>query len=683
MKKIFLLLKLVIFFCIVIVPGVAFTQMQGEYSEPYTLGEVVVSAEKKVVESVGTVREITSEDIQNKDARTLDEALQLLPGVIIRTGADGVPRVDLRGFRSRHVILLLDGIPINSTDDGQFDPSIIPTENIERIKVSYGDHSVLYGDGGLGGVINIITKRQKKGINGMVSGEAGGKGDSYLGRFNISGGKGIADFFLSGSMYDRNGFPLSDDFKPTDIEDGDVRNNSDKRRNNLFANLNVSPNDRLTFGGVVSYSHGEFGKPPSTIDDPTDLFADKPKFERIDNFEGWSGQLSVGYDIPGPLGVRAWIFINQLREEDNQYDDGNYNSMDDPTVKGTFHQMSTTRIKGAALQTSYDLQAFGLLTLGLNARKEELDLDGRIRDVPSGGGGGGGGGGTTYAVRDFKDDRDIEVYSVALEYEVTPFKNFGLVLGYGHNWQEKDDGGNDNSDGGSDNEGSYLVGAYYDITQNTRIKASAAKQIRFPTILQLYDESGGNPDLTTEKSYNYELGLEQKLPLKSLVTLTGFLIDVKNYIEKIDDVNQNNDKYRFQGFELTGETRFVRNLLLRAGYTYLDTKDRSPDTEKDELQYRPRHKLTFESKYYFPFGLSPYMNIIYVADQVFYTKKTPFQKRSLNDYFLVNLRLDQALLKNKVNLYVGVDNLFDTDYETSYGFPQAGRFIYGGVQVNI
>ena len=45
--------------------------------------------------------------------------------------------------------------------------------------------------------------------------------------------------------------------------------------------------------------------------------------------------------------------------------------------------------------------------------------------------------------------------------------------------------------------------------------------------------------------------------------------------------------------------------------------------------------------------------------------------------------LDQELLKGKADLYLGVDNLFDVDYETSYGFPQAGRFIYGGVRVTL
>ena len=76
----------------------------------------------------------------------------------------------------------------------------------------------------------------------------------------------------------------------------------------------------------------------------------------------------------------------------------------------------------------------------------------------------------------------------------------------------------------------------------------------------------GNPDLETEKSYNYELGIEQGLPLNSRVSLTGFRSDVKNYIEKLfnDVPYENNDEYRFQGIELTAETQFMKNLMLRA-----------------------------------------------------------------------------------------------------------------------
>jgi outer membrane cobalamin receptor len=278
-------------------------------------------------------------------------------------------------------------------------------------------------------------------------------------------------------------------------------------------------------------------------------------------------------------------------------------------------------------------------------------------------------------VRDFDDVNDNNIYSVALEYEVNPLKDLGLVLGYSHNWLDKEEG--------SDNEPSYMAGVYYDIFEKTRVKASYAKKIRFPSINQLYEEERGNPDLTTEESNNYELGIEQGLPYNSKIGLTGFYIDVKDYIERIgDEPFSNNDKYNFQGAELFAETRFLKNMMARLGYSYLYTKDKTPDTNRTELQNRPRHMVTFEGKYSFNFGFSAYMNILYVADQVFYTDDFS-GRRDLNDYTLVGLKLDQVLLKNRLNLYIGVDNLFDDDYETSYGFPQAGRFIYGGLQVNL
>jgi vitamin B12 transporter len=625
----------------------------------YTLGEIIVSGEREGVESVGTVREITSEDIRNKGARTLDEAMKLLPGLYMRTGADGVPRVDLRGFRSRHVILLLDGIPINSTYDGNFDPSLIPAESIEKIKVSYGTHSVLYGDGGLGGVINIITKKGTAGVRGMVSGEAG-EADHYLGTFNVSGAHEKVDFFIGGSMLDSNGFRLSDDFKETPEEDGDIRENSDRRNNNFFSNVNFSPSEKVIIGAVFNYLNGEFGKPSTTIS-PQDDFSDKQRYERMDNFEGYSGHLSLSYDLPGPFGLRSWIFFNQLAEEENRYDDGNYSSI---TGNGAFHHDNETQVMGAALQTTYNLKTAGVLTLGLRGRGEEWETDGY--DI------------TKTGRVDTHDEKDIAVYSAALEYEVVPVKNLGLVFGYGYNWLEKDEG--------DDNEGSYLIGVYYDIYENTRIKGSFARKIRFPDIRQLYDISRGNPDLKTEKSNNYEVGIEQKLPWNTKATLIGFLIDMQDYIEYVETVSDkfvNFSEYKFKGIELTAENRYVQDLLLRTGYTYIYTKDESPDTERDELQYRPEHTFSFESKYSFAFGLSAYMNVMHIADQVYYSRTTPVRKRNLDDYTLVNLKLDQAFLNGKLDVYLGADNIFDEDYEQSYGFPQAGRFIYGGITVSL
>ncbi len=640
-----------------------------EAEEPgvYTLGEIVVSAQNEGVEAAGTVREITAEEIRNKDARNLAEALELLPGVEVRTGAEGTPRIDIRGFRSRHIVLLLDGIPLNSTSDGQFDPSIIPTENIARIKVSYGTSSVLYGQGGLGGVINIITKKGKEGFQGMASGEAG-EGLERLGRLTFSGAKENVDFFLSGSMAAQRGFRLSNDFSATPLEDGDLRSNSDARRNNLFGNIGYSPTEDWDIGLVTTYTKGNHGIPASTRQstktDP-DPFASNPKYERVNDLEGFSTQLSTNYDLPGPADIRGWVYFNSLDEERTRYDNSNYNSMNN---KGSFFEDGRSNVWGGAIQSSCDLRSAGSFTIGLDAQRQDFKQSGKVRDVQVG---------RKYEFSYFDDKWNLDVYDASIEYEVSPFQNFGVVLGYSHHWLNKEEGSNDN-------DGSYLGGLHYDVLKDTRLRGSVARKIRFPTIQQLYEKEYGNPDLETEESYNYELGIEQGLPLNSRVALTGFLSDVKNYIEKpfTDSPYENNDKYRFQGLELTAETRFMKNLTLGAGYTFLDTQDKSPGTEKDELQYRPKHKLTFEGKYTFDCGFSAYMNVIYVADQVYYSRDTPLEKRDLNDYALLNIKFDQTLLNGLLDVFVGADNLFDKDYEESYGFPMAGRTVYGGVEVH-
>jgi outer membrane cobalamin receptor len=640
--------------------GFALCQGEDEKTGIYTLGEVVVKAEREGVESIGTVREIKAEDIRNKGARTLEEALKLLPGVNIRTGADGVPRVDIRGFRSRHVILLLNGIPFNSTYDAQFDPSIIATENIAKIKISYGTHSVSYGQGGLGGVINIVTKKGKDGIHGELLGEAGEQ-DRQLGQATLYGGQGRANFFLSASALDTDGFRLSDDFDATPLEDGGLRENNDEERKNLFANLGFGPFNNLEIGLVLNYLQGEFGKPPITVDKNMDPdFGKNPKYERVEDYEGYSGQLSLKYDVSDLNTVRGWAFLNHLEEETKQYDDANYDSV---TQNGSFKRDDETLISGGTLQGLFNVGSTGLFTVGASVERQDYEADGfEIKKK---------------GTNQIDIDKDIHLYSAYMEYEVLPFEQLGLVLGYSHHWLEKDDGGDDDK-------GAFLAGAHYDIWRNTRIRGSVARKIRFPSIRQLYEPDSGDPDLTTEESYNYELGIEQKLPLESTVSLVGFLSDVDDYIEKLppDDRFKNNDEYRFLGFELTAESRAIDNLFLRAGYTYLDSEDRSSGSERDELQYRPEHKFAFEGMYRFDMGFSIYLNVLRVARQYDYSNTVPLEKRRMNDYTIFNMKLDQDLFRGRTGLYLGVDNLFDEDYEESFGFPQAGRTVYGGAKIS-
>ncbi|MGA7828980.1 MAG: TonB-dependent receptor plug domain-containing protein, partial [Geobacteraceae bacterium] len=237
-------------------------EQSSDDAPTFSLGEVIVSANKPAVEAAGTVEEVTAADIEASGARNLSEAIDLLPGVNIRTGGDGVPRIDLRGFKTRHVVLLLDGVPYNSAFDQQFDPTLIPVEDIARIKVTKGPSSVLYGQGGLGGVINIITKKGTKKTRAMAGLEMGDH-EPYRVKASLGTGAGKFDVFVSGSATKQNSFPLSDDFKATTLQQSGYRVNSDGERNNVYANIGFTPSEDLSLALTLSYKRGGYGKPPN------------------------------------------------------------------------------------------------------------------------------------------------------------------------------------------------------------------------------------------------------------------------------------------------------------------------------------------------------------------------------------------------------------------------------------
>ncbi|HEX6965850.1 MAG TPA: TonB-dependent receptor [Gemmatimonadaceae bacterium] len=664
----------------------------------YELGEVVVSGHAPVSEASGTVRTITSEDIRASGARTLDEALDLLPGLHVRTGGDGVPRIDVRGFRPRHVLLLLDGVPLNSTYDGQFDPTLIPVEEIAYIKMTPGPSSVLYGANELAGTINIITRRGGGPAHGEVGTEARER-DAALLRANAGGGSDRISAFASASGFRTDGYfaPAS---SPSLASSSDVlRGNTDRKLVSLFGSVHAQPTSHVTLGLVLSGVHGAYGIPTTVITDSTDPFATRPTYERVPLVDQRSAQLAASYAPTGPIVVRSWAYTDRYREDHDRYDDSTYSSMSDSLVSGTYRQSSRSLVSGIGVQTTADGAAWGRLTLGLSAEHDDWTSKLHIRDVPvtptggtgggtgggsggggKGGGGGGGGGGTTgtiYRVRDVADSRRLDHAGVALEYELRPVQHGGLVLGYAHDWLAKDSAG-------SDDAASYSAGVYYDLTPRTRLHASGARKVRFPTISQLYDPTGGNPSLHDERANEYEAGIEQALPARSQLSLTGFRTDVQGFIQRPAPGQHfaNFDAYRFDGVEVVAETRAIARTMLRAGYSFLDTQDRSPGSTREALQYEPRHKLTLDARYAFRVGPSIALSVMRVAGQVYYARGQQSQQQgALPNYTVANVRVAQQILRSAVSVYAGADNLFDEAYEDEYGYPQPGRTLYAGAAV--
>ncbi|MBJ6725074.1 TonB-dependent receptor [Geomesophilobacter sediminis] len=691
---------------------------EDQSEDIFTLGEVVVSGKLDAVEAAQTVHVITAEEIRKAGSRTLDEALNLLSDVGVQVGNEGVPRVDIRGFRTRHVLLLLDGVPMNSSFDQQFDPSTIPVENIAKIKVTAGASSVLYGQGGLGGVINIITKKGKEGVSGMTSFESG-DGQPYLAKGSVSGGRGMFDFFASGSVFHRDHFPLARSFSASPEEAAGYRKNSDNTRDNAFFNVGFTPNSDLTIALTGSWVQGGYGKPASAINNKFDPYAPPARFGRVDWYEGYTLQLAADYAISPALTVRSSIFYNQIDQDNNQYDDDNYGEIStgrpdaqqpwlidptNPNVPNSFKLRNRGITRGISLQPKYDLGHSGTVTLGLSAEWDSWDGRGLVKPGGQGGNGGGsqggygvGGGSPPYLLNPVHDSADVYLYSAALEYSVLPTARSGFTAGYAHHWQQQ---GGSVSQLASQNDlaarpaqqaqallddYSVSVSSYYDATQSTRLKAAFMRNIRFPSLSQLYLRDTDNPNLRQEVVYHYQLGMEQKLPGESQFSFEGFRSDLHNVIVIDQNVvparNENFSLYRFTGFETSLESRLLPKLALRGSYTFNRSQDLS-GVGRDEVQYVPRDKAVFTGKYDFDSGLTPFVSLVYVANSYVYSKQqiATVTKAKLADYAVVSVKLTQKLYKDKLQIYVGADNLFNVEYEQSYGVPRPGRLIYGGFE---
>ncbi len=128
---------------------------------------------------------ITAEDIQHSPAQSLPDVLSQAAGVQIMhlfgspIGTDDM--VDLRGFGAfaqSNVLILVNGRRFQDLDLQGFDFSAIPLNSIERIEITRGNSgAVLYGDGAIGGVINIVTKTTSGApFSGKVEGAVGSYG---------------------------------------------------------------------------------------------------------------------------------------------------------------------------------------------------------------------------------------------------------------------------------------------------------------------------------------------------------------------------------------------------------------------------------------------------------------------------------------------------------------------------
>jgi iron complex outermembrane receptor protein len=122
---------------------------------------------------------ITADEIRRAGAGDVNTAIRKIGGVYGRQSLDSSSdfALDLRGFGtngSQNQVIMVDGVRLNENELAGPVLSTIPIDTVERIEITRGGSSVLYGEGATGGVINIVTRRgAERGLHGSARAEAG------------------------------------------------------------------------------------------------------------------------------------------------------------------------------------------------------------------------------------------------------------------------------------------------------------------------------------------------------------------------------------------------------------------------------------------------------------------------------------------------------------------------------
>src|SRR5688572_25159046 len=168
---------------------------------------LVVSAsasgfDKSASQAPASLTSISSEEIQKKPYRDIADLLQGVPGITTTIGGDH-KEINIRGMGSDYTLYLVDGMKIDSRDTsrlfdgyGQMNAWMPPASAIDHIEVIRGPMSSLYGSDAMGGVINIITRKNSNKWQGSIG------TDFTMQEHRDSGDVFQNNFFLTGPLID-------------------------------------------------------------------------------------------------------------------------------------------------------------------------------------------------------------------------------------------------------------------------------------------------------------------------------------------------------------------------------------------------------------------------------------------------------------------------------------------------
>jgi len=662
---------------------------EEKVKDVYRLDTVVVSATRSeipVFDAPQSVTVISNEELMASPFERVEDIVRSVPGMYnfrhfaLQTNGIASPLI-MRGVGEHRVLVLVDGVPQNDN----FNNAIawvawghIPKEAIERIEIVKGPASAIYGSEGLGGVINIITKKPGKGRQSSIRAEAG-TGGTHAGYGYYSQKIKDLGFMIAGGYEDSDGFYMVEDRKPYEIK-------RDREVGKVLGKLtyDLTPDSDLSFAAL--YYHHKTGKGRRFF------------YDRLSLDQYW---MKYNYN-GGSFDLKGLAYLNHADKKAYQDTaEDNYSSL-------LRIEKAPPLTWGADIQGSVPFGRRTKLTLGAAYKETSWDYD---NDYVA-------------SARDAGAEGNQRF--------ISPFANLdlrllddNLIVNFGarYDWIKTSDGANWDSQGSagkpaydntfdSNTEGSFSpkLGIAWHPDDKTTLLASGGKGFRAPSLFELYKvhvRGGGtyyreaNPDLDPEKIWSYDVGVERFLTDSLWGRLTFYQSFAKDYIgDRLTGTGTfsgGKTRYEYQldnisevdihGVETELEWYALSDLTLFANYTFniseVKKDEDNGDLEGNYLPNDPRHQVHWGFRYNNPKIVNVSVIGNYYADIYFDNENTLKE----SGYFTVDASVSRRFF-NRLTAYLNVENLFDEEYPI---FRRQGRsdtiapglMVAGGIKIEL
>ena len=678
---------------------------------------VVSTGVSRVKRSAFNAVAVDTKELQNT-TKNLSEALAKAPGMKLREsgGVGSDMQVMMDGFSGKHVKVFIDGIPQEGTGSS-FGLNNIPVGFAERIEVYKGVVPVGFGTDAIGGVINIVTNKQRR---RWFADASYSYGSFNTHKSNVRFGQTLKNGFT----YEINAFQnYSDndyyvDAPVLNFETGSFNEKElarVRRFNDTYHNEAVVAKagfvdqkwaDRLMLGFIWSHMYKDIqtGVRQKTV------FGEKHRFghslipsveysKRNLLLKGLDLMFSANYNRNATTNVDTahykynWLGekspLNTPGEQSRQYsraDNDNWNATATLNYRaGRIHMFTLNHVLSTFRRDNTSLLAAEAQTdpIAKQTRKNITGLSYRL--MPS-------------------DRWNLSAFGKYYrQYVAGPMA-------------EDDTGSNYVRTSRTVSSWGYGAAGTYFILDGLQGKLSYERAYRLPTIEEMFgdeDLESGQISLRPESSHNLNLSLSYAKTLgRHSFYLEGGLVyrDTHDYIQRnVQDLSGGKENATYinygnvltKGYNLSARYSLGRWLSLGGNYTQMDVRDNeryqigSTGTSVENLGYRsrmpnvPYRFADFDANFYW-YDLGRRGNLLTLTYDNQWTHSFSYYSEvigSSSDYivpnqFSHNLSLTYSLKNGRYNFSVECRNLTDADLYDNFSLQKAGRAFYGKIRVH-